>query len=200
MVKSSRTKSHALIRLEQQSANSPDVPDSRTLQAFCAVKSQTISAFRQGLVNHARQGLVNHADRSGPGDFGLTSLFKLIAETARLRSRVSIGNIIPAGRQSREASNIYRRDQSRRVEPCSAARPSLSSAQLPCAGRPRRRRRAAGRTPSRTRRAAPCCQRHADGRQRSRQRLSRHRAARPRRRADAGSGAPRSVADDSAWA
>ena len=114
MVKSSRTKSHALIRLEQQSADSPDVPDSRTLQAFCAVKSQTISAFRQGLVNHARQGLVNHADRSGPGDFGLTSLFKLIAETARLRSRVSIGNIIPAGRQSREASNIYRRDQSRR--------------------------------------------------------------------------------------
>ena len=43
-------------------------------------------------------------------------------------------------------------------------------------------------------------QRHADGGQRSRQRLSRHRAARHRRRADAGAGAPRSVADHSARA
>ena len=56
-------------------------------------------------------------------------------------------------------------------------------------------RRAADRTSSRTRRAAPCRPRHADGDQRSRQRFSRRRAARHRRCADAGAGASRPVAD-----
>jgi hypothetical protein len=59
-------------------ADSPDVPDSRALQAFCAGKSQTISASQQGFVNHVSQGLVNHAGKSGRGDIGLTSLFKLM--------------------------------------------------------------------------------------------------------------------------
>ncbi len=54
------------------------------------------------------------------------------------------------------------------------------------------------RTSPRTRRAAPCRQRHADGDQRPRQRFSRRRAARHRRCADAGAGASRSVTDDSA--
>ena len=45
-----------------------------------------------------------------------------------LRSFASTGNIIPAGRQSREASNSISRATSRRVEPCVAARPAFSSA------------------------------------------------------------------------
>ena len=65
--------------------------------------------------------------------------------------------------------------QSRRVEPRSAARPPLSAAPLRCARYPRRRRRPANRTASRTRRPAPCRRRHADGDQRPRQRLSRRR-------------------------
>ena len=56
------------------------------------------------------------------------------------------------------------------------------------------------RTSSRTRRAAPCRARHADGDQRSRQRFSRRRAARHRRCPDAGAGSSRSVLDDSACA
>ena len=53
------------------------------------------------------------------------------------------------------------------------------------------------RTSPRTRRAAPCRARHADGDQRPRQRFSRRRTARHRRCADAGAGASRSVIDDS---
>ena len=181
-------------------ANPSDVPDSRGLQAFSRGQSQRISLIPQGLVNHASQGLVNHAGECRAGDVRLTSLFKPIPDTARLRSHASTGNIIPAGRQSREASNSNKRDQSRRVEPRIAARPSFSARQLRCARHPRRRRRAADRTSSRTRRAAPCRPRHADGDQRSRQRFSRRRAARHRRCPDAGAGASRSVIDDSACA
>ena len=66
------------------------------------------------------------------------------------------------------------------------------------ARQPCRRRRAAHRTSSRTRRAAPCPARHADGGQPSGIRLSRRGAARPRRRPDAGAGSSRSVVDDPA--
>ena len=98
------------------------------------------------------------------------------------RSHASTGSIIPAGRKSREASNSNKRDQSRRVEPRHAARPSFSARELRRARHSCRWRRAAGRTSSRTRRAAPCRPGHADGRQCSRQRFPRHRAARHRRR------------------
>ncbi len=114
------------------------------------------------------------------------------------KSHASTGNIIPAGRQGREASNCNRRDQSRRVEPRIAARPSLLACPLRCARQPRRRRRAADRTSPRTRRAAPCRPWHADGGQCSRYRFSRCCAARHRRRADAGARSSRPLIDHSA--
>src|SRR5882757_8367362 len=43
---------------------------------FAVAEARQFQLFAQGLVNHVRQGLVNHAGRSGPGDTGLTSLFK----------------------------------------------------------------------------------------------------------------------------
>ena len=64
--------------LELKSADLPDVPDSRGLQAFSRAQSERFPAMPQRLVNHVGQGVVNHAGECRAGYLGLTRLFKAI--------------------------------------------------------------------------------------------------------------------------
>jgi hypothetical protein len=133
MVKRSRTKSRRINKEQKRTrlhaADPPDVPNFQGFQAFSGCKTIHFSGAMQGLVNHAGQALVNHADEWRAGENGLTRLFK------RFRTRLwqalahRPGNIIPAWRQGREASN-KKRGKPRRVEPCIATRPSFFAGQL----------------------------------------------------------------------
>ncbi len=70
----------------------------------------------QGLVDHASQGVVNHAASFDPRSRLLNQPLGAQTDIAVARSHASTGNIIPAGSESREASEHLEARSIRRVK------------------------------------------------------------------------------------